>query len=94
MKTLKVHYDGSVLVPDEPVDLPLNRSLELSVVAINKPSEAPAALDKLVALAQNHPARSSHLPLSRASASRSSPDCCEGPLDNIWGWVISSTVNE
>jgi hypothetical protein len=60
MKTIKVHYDGSVLVPDEPVDLPLNRSLELSVVSIDKPSGLPAALDKLAALAQKCPARASN----------------------------------
>ena len=59
MKTLKVHYDGSVLVPDEPGDLPQNRPLELSVVAIAKPSGEPAVLEKLAVLAQNHPARSS-----------------------------------
>ena len=57
MKTLKVHYDGTVLVPDEPVDLPLNRPLELSVVSLEKSSGAPAALDKLAALAQNNPAQ-------------------------------------
>jgi hypothetical protein len=57
MKTLKVHYDGSVLIPDEPVDLPLNRPLELSIVSLDNPSGAPAALDKLAALAQNHPAQ-------------------------------------
>jgi hypothetical protein len=57
MKTVKVHFDGSVLVPDEPVDLPLNRPLVLSVVSLDKPSEVPAALDKLAALAQDHPAR-------------------------------------
>jgi len=60
MKTLKVHYDGRVLVPDEPVDLPLNRPLELSVLSPGKPSDAPAALDKLAALAKNHPAQASH----------------------------------
>jgi hypothetical protein len=59
MKTLKVHYDGRVLVPDEPVDLPLNRPLELSVVSLGKPSEVPAALDKLAALAQEYPIRAS-----------------------------------
>jgi hypothetical protein len=57
MKTLKVHYDGRVLVPDEPVDLPLNRPLELTVVSIDKPSDVPAALDKLAALAEKHPAQ-------------------------------------
>lgn len=57
MKTLKVHYDGSVLVPDEPVDLPLNRPLELSVVSMETPSGVPAALEKLAALAKNRPDR-------------------------------------
>jgi len=51
VKTLKVHFDGRVLVPDEPVDLPVNSPLELSVVSIDKPSEAAAALNKLAALA-------------------------------------------
>jgi hypothetical protein len=60
MKTVKAHFDGSVLVPDEPVDLPLNHPLELSVVSVGKPSDAPAALDKLAALAQNRPARASN----------------------------------
>jgi hypothetical protein len=59
MKTLKVHFDGRVLVPDEPVDLPLNRPLELSVVSCDEPSRAAAALDKLAALAHNHPIGSS-----------------------------------
>jgi hypothetical protein len=31
MTTLKAHYDGKVLVPDEPVDLPVNRPLEVVV---------------------------------------------------------------
>jgi hypothetical protein len=61
MKTLKVHFDGRVLVPDEPVDLPLNRPLELSVVSLDKPLGAVAALDKLAALAQKYPIRSSKL---------------------------------
>jgi hypothetical protein len=60
MKTLKVHYDGTVLVPDEPVDLPLNRPLELTFVSLDKPSGVPAALDRLAALAQKHPARFSN----------------------------------
>jgi hypothetical protein len=59
VKTLKVHYDGRVLVPDEPMDLPLNCPLELSVVSLDKPTEAPAALDKLAALAQKYPAQAS-----------------------------------
>jgi len=60
MKTFKVHFDGRVLVPDEPVDFPLNRPLELSVASLGHPSDAPAALDKLAALAKNCPARASN----------------------------------
>jgi hypothetical protein len=31
MSKLKAHYDGKVLVPDEPVDLPLNCPLDVEV---------------------------------------------------------------
>ena len=31
MTTLRVHFDGRVLVPDEPVDLPQGRTLEVDV---------------------------------------------------------------
>ena len=31
MTVLKAHFDGKVLVPDEPVDLPMNCSLEVQV---------------------------------------------------------------
>jgi len=31
MTKLRAHFDGKVLVPDEPVDLPLNRELEIHV---------------------------------------------------------------
>jgi hypothetical protein len=59
MKTLKAHFDGKVLVPDEPVDLPVNRPLELSVVSLGESSHAPAALETLAALARSVPARTS-----------------------------------
>jgi len=59
MKTFKVHYDGHVLVPDEPVDLPLNSPLELSVVSRDKESDIPADLDRLAALAKSRPAGAS-----------------------------------
>jgi hypothetical protein len=32
--TFKVHYDGSVLVPEQPVDLPIGRSVEVRVQEI------------------------------------------------------------
>lgn len=59
MKTLKAHFDGKVLVPDEPVNFPLNQPLELTVVPAAKSSEAPASLDKLADLAQTLPANPS-----------------------------------
>jgi len=31
MTKLKAHFDGKVLVPDEPVDLPVDRDLEIQV---------------------------------------------------------------
>jgi hypothetical protein len=31
MTTFRAHYDGKVIVPDEPVDLPLNESLEVQL---------------------------------------------------------------
>jgi hypothetical protein len=37
MTTLRAHFDGRVLVPDEPVDLPVGKSLEL-VVRDTEPS--------------------------------------------------------
>ena len=40
MTTLRAHFDGRVLVPDEPVDLPLGRSLE---VQVREADEAPPA---------------------------------------------------
>ena len=36
--SIKAHFDGRVIVPDEPVDLPLNTPLELRLIA-------PAATD-------------------------------------------------
>jgi hypothetical protein len=59
MKTLKAHFDGKVLVPDEPVDLPINRPLELRVEPLGKSTDAPAALDTLAALARSVPDRRS-----------------------------------
>ena len=31
---IRAHFDGRVLVPDQPVDLPLNQPLELEVTAV------------------------------------------------------------
>ena len=59
MVAVKAHFDGKVLVPDEPVDLPVNRPLELRIAPAGKSPDAPAALDKLAALAEGLPARAS-----------------------------------
>jgi hypothetical protein len=32
MRTLRAHFDGKVLVPEEPVDLPLGRSLKFGLL--------------------------------------------------------------
>jgi hypothetical protein len=42
---LKAHFDGRVLVPDEPVDLPVNCALEVHVLTQEAPQErAPASV--------------------------------------------------
>jgi len=56
MTKLKAHFDGKVLVPDEPVDLPVNCELEvqIQVAAQNGSGEKP--LEKLAkALSQLEP---------------------------------------
>jgi hypothetical protein len=40
MTAIKAHFDGKVLVPDEPVDLPVNQPLEV-YVASDKTDETP-----------------------------------------------------
>lgn len=44
MTAIKAHFDGKVLVPDEPVDLPLNQPLRVFVAPLpsqTETSEAP-----------------------------------------------------
>ena len=38
MTAIKAHFDGKVLVPDEPVDLPLNRTLIVHIEAVKPPA--------------------------------------------------------
>jgi hypothetical protein len=49
--TIKCHFDGRVLVPDEPVDLPVGVSMSVEVratgVAIDEPPEGPIRLGEL-----------------------------------------------
>ena len=46
MTTINAHYDGKVLVPDEPVQLPVNQPLRVSVEPVPDDQEPP--LMKLV----------------------------------------------
>jgi hypothetical protein len=43
--TLKAHFDGRVLVPDEPVNLPVNRALKVQVEPMEQ-SAVPASEEK------------------------------------------------
>jgi hypothetical protein len=55
MTVLKAHFDGRVLVPDEPVDLPTNCALEVRVVPLKSPESSPddkKALERLARLAK------------------------------------------
>ncbi|HVT87733.1 MAG TPA: hypothetical protein VHD56_02690 [Tepidisphaeraceae bacterium] len=45
MIALKAHYDGKVLVPDEPLDLPANQKVRLSIEPI-EPAPAKIELGK------------------------------------------------
>jgi hypothetical protein len=53
MTTLKGHFDGKVLIPDEPVDLPVNCPLHIKVEAADSVPKTP--LETLVQLARDFP---------------------------------------
>ena len=57
MTVLKAHFDGKVLVPDEPVDLPVNCALEVHVQPLKKPTppSGDRPLMKLVRLLEELP---------------------------------------
>ncbi len=41
-KSIRAHFDGQVIVPDEPVDLPINRPLKVRLESLApEPSAAP-----------------------------------------------------
>lgn len=42
MTVVKAHFDGKVLVPDEPVKLPVNCTLELHIQPVEKQLPTPA----------------------------------------------------
>jgi hypothetical protein len=41
MKTFRAHYDGKVIVPEEPLDLPLNKTLPFAVELVPPQTEDP-----------------------------------------------------
>ena len=56
--TLRVHFDGKVLIPDEPVNLPVNCSLEVEVTSASGSTKKKAkSLRKLVEAARKCPVR-------------------------------------
>lgn len=47
MVAIKAHYDGKVIIPDEPVDLPRNKALvvQIEVRGSARPTKKRSALD-------------------------------------------------
>jgi len=54
--TLRAHFDGKVLVPDEPVDLPVNCALEVQVNPVEGLSTPVKPLASLLEAARKFPA--------------------------------------
>jgi len=55
MTTLTAHFDGKVLIPDEPVNLPVDCALELHVEPVKKSPTEANPLKSLVELAKRFP---------------------------------------
>ena len=55
MTTLRAHFDGNVLVPDEPVNLPIGCPLEVSVWPVKPNKQSKAPLSSLMELAAKFP---------------------------------------
>jgi hypothetical protein len=55
--TIRAHFDGKVIVPDEPVELPINQPLKVQLQSLPPQGETPSAdrareaLDRLAARA-------------------------------------------
>jgi len=48
-ETFRAHFDGTVLVPDEPVDLPLGEPLKIRLSRLS-PTGGPAIIDPMAGL--------------------------------------------
>lgn len=55
MTVLKAHFDGKVLVPDEPVDLPRDCALEVHVKLLTGEAGGDRPLKRLAALLAQFP---------------------------------------
>jgi hypothetical protein len=57
--TIRAHFDGRVIVPDEPIDLPVNQTLEVELKPF--PAESPvSARERRRAALQRVAARAIH----------------------------------
>ena len=55
MTVLKAHFDGKVLVPDEPVNLPTDCVLEVRVEPVREIPSSADSLQRLVEIAKRFP---------------------------------------
>jgi hypothetical protein len=55
MTTLTAHFDGKVLIPDEPVKLPVNGALKVQVEPVRQTPSEEKPLHRLVQLAKRFP---------------------------------------
>jgi len=55
MTMLTAHFDGKVLIPDEPVKLPLNCALRVQVEPVRPTPPTDKPLRRWVELAKRHP---------------------------------------
>jgi hypothetical protein len=44
--TLQAHFDGKVIIPDEPVDIPVGQTLEIEIRAPRVPRRPPSNMDR------------------------------------------------
>lgn len=55
MTRFRAHFDGSVLVPDQPIELPVGCELDVSAVIVERTEHESTALKRLAALADQFP---------------------------------------
>ena len=58
-RTIRAHFDGSVIVPDEPVDLPVDHTLELELRQVT-PDQPPVDRERRLAALRRVAARAIH----------------------------------